>query len=245
MATKRYDKPISDAEIKEKMLKHSNTAGSVDRDLIRVKVPNGQGDMGANHEIFALHGSPIKGFAVRKRNELYMYESDGTRWATYILDSRKDPVEYEVSKTKEDLTEMWAESRNNNDDIDIEERVQEELRSKTSLVDHPVEPQDIVDEVDTDLDAEEVQGQVPPGDAPTDIQAEINILNKISRLKDDGYKPFKVLRPYHAESDEIKELTRICDKYGCEFWILGATNYLKDREEYREMTFSIILARKE
>lgn len=245
MVTKFFEDKVSDEKIKEKMLKHSKTAGSADRDLIRVRIPNGHGDKAENHEIFALHGSPIKGFAVRKRNKLYMYESDGTRWATYQLANSQDPIKYEISKTKEDLREQWAQSRIRNSNINIENEVLEDLKSQTSLVDHAIDPKEIINEISTELDIENVESKIAPANAPKEIQSEVNILNKITSLKEDGYNPFKILRPYDANSDEINDLADICEKYGCEYWILGATNYLKDAEDYREMTFTIILASQE
>lgn len=80
-----FEHPISDKLIWEKMVKHRGCRGDECRDLIKVKVPNGYGDKGENHTIYALQGSPIKAFAVRRSNKLHMYEQSGKRWATYGL----------------------------------------------------------------------------------------------------------------------------------------------------------------
>lgn len=242
MAMKRFDHVISDEVIRDKMLKHSKTSGEVERNLIHVKVPNGQGDRGEGHDFYALHGSPVKGFAFRRRDKLHMYESDGTRWATYKLVNGRDPIKHEISKSTEDLTEMFAENMHNHDDIDVVNRVLGEVKERTSLFDHAVDPEDVIDEFDADFDLEDAD-TLPPGRYPDD--SKINMLNKMVEFREQGFQPFKVLRPYDAEFEEVQDLISICKEYGCEFKIVGASNYFSGSEKYNEITFSIILARPE
>lgn len=94
----RFKRPISDELIKEKMVKH--TGKSKDRRLIKRKLPNGYGSE-ATHTFYALHGSPVKAYAIRVRSELHMYEQDGSRWATYGLCSgEKSAIKDEIAEEK-------------------------------------------------------------------------------------------------------------------------------------------------
>lgn len=100
MVMKRFNQPISDEVIWEKMVKHRSTRSSKDRKLIKRKLPNGHGAEDPP-TFYALHGSPIRGYAIRIDNRIHMYESDGTRWATYGLCSdKKSAIKDEIAEEK-------------------------------------------------------------------------------------------------------------------------------------------------
>ncbi|WP_414836637.1 hypothetical protein [Candidatus Nanohalococcus occultus] len=73
------EEEISDKEILEKMARHRGQRGDRDRKLVKVPFDNGYRNKN-KHMLYALQGSPIKAFAVRKRNTLHFYERDGSRW---------------------------------------------------------------------------------------------------------------------------------------------------------------------
>jgi hypothetical protein len=57
------------------------------------------------HTFYALHGSPIKAYVVKRRRRLHFYDSDGSRWATWTV---KD-IKNDISKTEKDLEAEWED----------------------------------------------------------------------------------------------------------------------------------------
>jgi len=93
----RYEQTKSDKWIKEKMVKHLGYGH--DRKLIRQPLEDGHGNA-EHHEIYVLHGTPIKAYAVRVRNDLSMYESSGKRWAHYQVNGNP-AIKNEISHKNE------------------------------------------------------------------------------------------------------------------------------------------------
>lgn len=104
----KYGETKSDEWIWEKLVKHKKATGDEDRDLIRQKLDNGYNDEGESHCIYYLHGSPIKGYALRRRNEIHFYDKTGKRWGTYRLNG-KPPIEHDMSKKNQDLLQEVKE----------------------------------------------------------------------------------------------------------------------------------------